>query len=953
MTDGGPPEEVSVGTPPVEEDMSASRVAAAGLAAVAAVGGCATAGTSGGGGSTPAITRDEATGIAEATLPNGLRILVLERHDAPVVSHQIWYRVGSVDERPGETGLAHYLEHVMFKGTKQIEKGQIDRITFQAGGANNATTWNDHTNYYFNFASSRWRLALEIESDRMRNCAFVPKEFEAERGAVLNEMHAGHDSPGGRLDEEMDAAAYMIHPYHHSTIGWQQEVESVARSTVIDFYDRHYMPNNATLVVVGDVSAEDVVASAARAFADVAPGTPPRPVTEVEPIQRGERRVVNVEETENPKVAVAWHTCRVGDDDDYVLDVASAILGTGKSSRLHRRLVEKDRTCVEVSAWNETRKFPGRFKVWCEGQQGADPRIIEAAVHEEIARLAAEPPSARELEKAKNNLLARDVYGQETVSGVADRIGYLDTVRSWRVYGEWPERVRAVTGDQVQAALRRYLVPTNRTVGWAVAPDVAGYAVPSPPRAGADGSAADPLPAAVPLPEGPASARKSEPPEEPDAVPSFRGGRTRALDLAIPPGPTRAVTLDPRVETLDNGMTVILQRRKGLPVVSFQAYVAAGQLVEAKPGLAWFTGDMLDEGAGKRTSDEIAETLDFLGATLDTSGTGAAARCLAKDGAAVLDLLADVLLRPRFDGDEIEKVRAALVSEIAADAETPSTVGRKAFLETLYGSHPYGRLSRGDAESVASITREDLVAHHARWYVPDRTVLAVVGDFDADAMAKAVGERFSAWKRGDGAKPDIPAPKPLERTVRVSRPMPGKTQSNVFIGNLAIRRTDPDYAALLVMDHILGTGPGFSDRLSKDLRDEQGLAYTVYGRTASNAGEEPGTFTGFIACLGDDLDRAVDGMLAHIRRIRVEPVSDAELADAKSYLTGSLVFRYETTGQVAAALVEMQRYGLGFDYPDRFLAEVAAVTKEDVLRVAAKHLHPDACAIVVSGWTGP
>ncbi|MHC4821842.1 MAG: M16 family metallopeptidase, partial [Planctomycetota bacterium] len=233
------------------------------------------------------INRDDKSGIAEAVLPNGLKILVLERPGIPVVSHQIWYRVGSVDERPGETGLAHYLEHVLFKGTNQIKKGEIDLITFRGGGSNNASTWNDFTAYYFNFESSRWKLALEIESDRMRNCTFVPKEFEAERGAVMNEMHAGHDSPGGRLDEQVDAAGYVVHPYHHPTIGWQQEVESVPRSRVIEFYDRYYMPNNATLVVVGDVKADDVVAAAAEAFSDVARGPEPPKVTEVEPVQRG------------------------------------------------------------------------------------------------------------------------------------------------------------------------------------------------------------------------------------------------------------------------------------------------------------------------------------------------------------------------------------------------------------------------------------------------------------------------------------------------------------------------------------------------------------------------------------------------------------------------------------------------------------------------------------------
>jgi zinc protease len=893
----------------------------------------------------PSIERDATTGIAEAFLPNGLRVLVLERPEVPVVSHHVWYKVGSSDEKPGETGLAHYLEHVMFKGTQQIRKGDIDRLTFQAGGSNNATTWNDHTNYYFNFAADRWRLALEIESDRMRNCSFVPKEFEAERGAVLNEMHASHDSPAGRLDEEVDAAGYMVHPYHHSTIGWQQEVEEVARSTVIDFYDRHYMPNNATLVVVGAVTAEDVVSAAAEAFADVAPGTLPPPVTLREPVQRGERRVVIVEDIDAPRVEIAWTTCRVGDDDDYNLDIVAAVLGGGKSSRLHRRLVEIDRTCTDVSVWNETRKYPGRFKVWCDGQQGVDPRVIEHAVHEEIARFVAEGPTAAEVEKARNNLLARDVFSKETAAGIADRIGSFETVRSWKLYGEWPVRIVAVTPEMAKAAAARYLTPTGRTVGWAVSPEVAALATPRP-----DGVPVGP-PVPIAVTDGDVSARKAEPPEEPNAQPTYEGGRRRPLDLNVPRGAGSESVLSPEAVTLGNGLRVLLLTRRDLPVVSMQMHISAGPLVESRPGLASITGDLLSEGAGGRSSEEIANILDFLGASLGSGGSGVSARCLSKDTEVVFGLLADVVRKPHLDAGELEKVRAVILSDLSISDLEPVTVGRKAFLDAVYGGHPYGRLSQGDADSVTAITLDDVKAHHARWFSPDRSVLAVVGDFDVASMKRWIEARFGDWKPTGATSPALPELTARTEPVVIQKPMAGKNQSVLFMGNVAIRRNDPDYAALLVMDHILGTGPGFSDRLSKDLRDEQGLAYTVYGRTAYNSGEEPGTFTGYIACLGDDLQRAMEGMRGHIRRIREEPVSEEELADAKSYLTGSLVFRYETTGQMASALIEMERFGLGFDYPARFQRDIAAVTREDIQRVARKHLHEGRMVTVVAGAT--
>jgi zinc protease len=561
------------------------------------------------------------------------------------------------------------------------------------------------------------------------------------------------------------------------------------------------------------------------------------------------------------------------------------------------------------------------------------------------------------MEKARNNLLARVLFSCETTYGTADRIAQFDAARDWRLFGVWPDRIKAVTADQVKAVAAKYLLARNRTVGWSVSPEQAALAVPVATPPGGEASVGGPgKPEAGPEaeipPEAPAMARKAAPPEEPDTKPTFRGGRRSAPEFSIPSGPAGEVRIAPRVEKLPNGLTVLLQRHGTLPVLACNLYVPAGQLVEAKPGLAYLAGDLLDEGAGDRTTEQIAETLDFLGAALHTDANGARAKFLAKDTDAVLDLLADVVLRPRFDAEEIEKCRQSHLSEIAAADDDPGTVGRKAFLKAIYGDHPNGRMASGDVESVKSLSREDIVEHHRRWFVPDRAVLAVTGDFDPDAILAALRKRFGDWKPGGTPRPALPEVKPLPEPRRVDCTMEGKTQSNVFIGNVGIRRSDPDWVTLLVLDHILGTAPGFSDRLSKDLRDEQGLAYTVSGNGSRSAGEEPGTWTGFIGCLGNDLPKAIEGVMGHVRRIREEPVTDQELADAKSYLIGSQVFRYETTDQVAGELVYLQRFGLGFDYPVRLPSLVDAVTKEDVLRVAKRILQPDRMAVVVSGYTG-
>jgi len=857
----------------------------------------------------PLMTRyDLDTGIGETKLENGLTVLTLERHSAPVVSVQIWYRVGSADEPVGATGMAHFLEHMMFKGTDRYGRGEIDRITLKLGGNNNAGTYKDWTQYYFNLASDRFETALVIEANRMRNLALDPKEFEAERRVVLEELQTGRDSPWGELDETIESIGFSAHPYRHPVIGWRRDVERVSRATIREFYERYYTPGNATLVLVGDFDTRKAIERIVTLFGPIPAGPELPDRIRVEPAQNGERRVTVRRETDLDRFQVIYHSGRSGDGDDATRDVIRGLLIGNAWARLRRRLVEEEQAVTFVAAANDSRKDPGIFWIWTELRKGADRAKVEAAVHEETARLGREDVSEDELARAKKKITADLVFRRATAESTAEDIGQMACEADWRRAGRAPERIRAVTAADVRRVAARLFGVTNRTVGWAL------------PRA--DG----------------AGGRK----------PARRKSRRRTADEGGGAGGV-AVRLAPITRRLPNGLTLIVARNTTVPVVALNVYVDAGRLREAKPGLAHLTGEYLLEGAGDRDARTLSEAIAALGAEVTTRGTGLSARCLTEDAAALLPLVGDLLMRARFPEGELEKLRDLTRSRIRADADDPEEHVFQEFARIVYRGHPYENPPRGTLESVAGLTRTDVVEHYRRQFVPGNTVIAAVSDLPAEELVALLTGTFAGWEGETPVHAPIPlVPETAPETRHVERDI---DQVQLVMGHRGIRRSDPDYYPLLVMDYVLGMGPGFTDRLSRTLRDRDGLAYSVYATIAGSADREPGRFLAYIATSADQRDRAVAGMRREIARIREEAVEAYELADAKAYLTGSFVFRYETAEQIASRLVAIHRLGLSFNYPARFAAHVQAVTAEEVLRVAAKHLKPRGMATVIVGPT--
>ncbi|MEK7467898.1 MAG: pitrilysin family protein [Planctomycetota bacterium] len=871
--------------------------------------------------SAPRNAWDIAAAVESRQLENGLTVLIRERHGAPVITCELAFKVGAVDERDSERGIAHFLEHMLFKGSTSFKKGEIDQYTSKNGGQNNAWTSRDMTAYHFTMPSSGLDAALKILYEMLGQSTLDEKEFEAEKGPVLEELRSGQDDPWDRLWERSTAEVYAKHPYHHPVIGYEEEIKAMTRAQMKEFYDKYYKPANAVLVIVGDVDADTTYAKVKVMFGQIASGTPVPKLDIVEAPQEKEKRVEVPEDVEVDRMIISWRGPAIGQDDDYVCDILSSVLGSGRTARLYRRLVETDQLASGADVSNYSGRFPGTFMVQVEALPGADRAKIEAAIEDEITKLSAEGPTAGELAKARNGTIAAFIFRAESSSSMANLLATSVCTQSLDDLGGYVSRIEKVSAEEVKATAKRILRPQTRTVCWSISKGDKDGIV--------DGTETKGLPPGPVQKDGAA-----------------RGAGAAGVKLS---SAKRVV--------LDNGLILILLENHDLPVFALQSFCRASQLYESEDnaGLANLVGKLLEDGTAdadgkpKRTAEDIAAAIENVGGRLSTSAAGVDASVVAKDQDLALDIAFDILQHASFPEAWVEQRRQMTLAAIAGKKDNPRELAREAYAETVYGRHPLHRPADGYEDTVKSLTREDCLAHFRKYFVPNNTTVAIVGDFDSAKIEARIRELTKSWKVGLLDFPEFaPAVKSAQGGAK-GVPLPNAKQVNVFIGHIGIRRNDPDFFTLQVMDNVLGTGSGFTDRMSRTIRDEKGLVYAVSANISYSAGIEPGTFRAFFATKPVQFEMAKSMVLAEIERIRKEIVPVEELEAAKAYLTGSFALEMETNAQLADMLILVERNGLGLDYPEKYAERIRAVTAAQVLAAAQKHLDPKALWMVVSG----
>lgn len=884
--------------------------------------------------------------VLETTLDNGLTVLIQEVHTAPVAAFMVWYKVGSRNESAGITGISHLLEHMMFKGTPTYGKGEISKILQKNGATFNAGTSLDYTNYFEVLASDRLEMAMKIEADRMVHATIPDEEHRLEMTVVRSELERNEDNPHRALYLEAMSQAFKAHPYHWPTIGWRSDVEQIRTSQIRDYYSSHYMPNNATVVVAGDIEPAATLAMVKRYFASIPRGQDPPPVTTVEPPQMGERRFKIRKPGDTRYLLVAWRNPAVTHPDTYALDVLGIILGHGQTSRLYQGLVEK-KLAADADASNDNGRDPLLFNAQATAAPGVELDRLEAALLAEVDRLQREPVTAKELERAKRQVEASFIYSKDSIRSLAQQLGYYNTVASWRYLDTYVERIRAVTAGDLQRVARTYLTENSRTVGW--------YDPTHEEQAAAGNGA--PAQAAG----GAAPARWVDPYRPEGALEAEAAGLAAAGAgaAAVAGGSAARASAAPFRTVLPNGLTLIVRRNSANPTISLQGLVRAGGIYDppGRSGLAGFTASMLDQGTPKRTALQMAEAIEGVGAHLGFDGgaetVSISATMLSADLPSILEVLADALQHPSFPADKMEKIRTERITQYQiAENSTSSVAARRANLLLYPEGHPYHLHPMGNDSTLGAITREDLASFHAKHYGPNNTILVLVGDVEPKRAAELVRAALGGWAKLEPAPPFlVPKADPPAKTLELRVPMKGKSQTDVVYAVPGIPRTAPDYDAAMVMNYILGGG-SLSSRLMNSLRDEQGLVYGVYSSFAAGIGAGPLSIRA--GTNPANSDRAVASIIEQVRRMTEEGPTDAEMEDAKDYLTGVFPVRLETNAGVAGQLLAAELYGLGLDYIERYTSIVRGVTREAAAAAARAYLRPaSGYALVVAGSLTP
>jgi predicted Zn-dependent peptidase len=876
------------------------------------------------------------------TLPNGLRVIVHEDRKAPVVSVAIWYHVGSKDEPAGKTGFAHLFEHLMFNGSEN-HKGEYFEPFEKAGVSDiNGNTWLDRTMYFETVPTTALDMALWMESDRMGHLlgAIDQATLDEQRGVVQNEKRQDENEPYGRMGEQELAEIYPAnHPYHHDTIGSMADLNAASLEDVKTWFRNYYGAANTVLVLSGDIDAKTAKEKVAKYFGDIPPGPPvARQAEWVAPRTTSTRsRMEDV--VSQTRILREWNIPARSERDFVLLDLASDVLGGGKTSRLYQRLVYQDKLVDSVSASASPFELGGQFEITADVKQGADPARVEAAIAEEVRKFLADGPTADELSRVQAQDRAGTIRGLERALGKASRLGesalYLGSPDAWKQQFDWQQNA---TPAEVQAVAKKWLAQGDYTltvVPTKTAPkveDVAG------------------LPAS---------------PDRPADIPGADTGKFTVMKSAVDrskgvPEVTSFPDLSfPKVERghLKNGIEVVLAQRHTIPVVSMALQFDAGYASDAgaRLGTASFTNAMLDEGTTTLDSVEIAQRRERLGMNLGT-GCGldsctASASILKSNLAPSLALFADVVRNPAFRDADLERVRAQWLAGIAQEKTQPTGIALRTLPPLLYGEgHPYAIpfTGSGTEASIASLSAADLRAWQAAWLRPDNVRILVAGDTTLPEITAQLDKVFGDWTPPAVAKgtKDIPtvAAQGSPRVFLIDKP--GAQQSLILAGGLAPPTTAPDNLEINTMNDAFGGQ--FTARLNMNLREDKHWAYGAYSFSQDALGQRP--FMLYAPVQTDKTTESVAEVLKEARDVvGGRPLTEAEIAKVKQSNVRSLPGSYETAGAVLGALQANALYGRPDDYVATLKQRIEAQTDDQVRAAATEVIHPESLTWVIVG----
>ena len=865
----------------------------------------------------PLLAEELAPYLHKTTLDNGLTVIVKELPGTRVATVQIWVKAGSVYENADEAGITHFIEHMIFKGTETRGPGELAGAIEGVGGRVNAYTSYENTVYHATLSAVHWEMAFEVLADAVMHSVFDPFELEREKKVVLEEMSMRYDRPNIRLFHDLMATAYSRHPYRLPVIGNEESINNFSYDKVRKYIDKHYYPQNLTVVVAGDVKAKDVIARV-----KVLMGSQPRGDNETaplpaEPVQDESRFFTIKADIMQPQMAIAIPISKFDSPDTPALDVLAQIAGHGETSRLYRSLRDEKQLVYGINASAFTPTDPGMLEITAVLEGSHLLQAFEATLNE-LFKFKYFSVTNDELKRAKHSLESDFVFNLERVEGQARVLGSFEMMSGDPREDDYLEKIRAVTHDDIKRVAQKYFTEKAINVGFLMETNT-----------------------------------------------TFEPGRedieaiiARAEDAAIH-GDSEAMlanTYLSRVHRfeLENGITLLVREDDTVPTVGIRAVFPGGLRAETPVtnGVFSYISDLLPKGTRNMTANEIAEAVaDMAGGITGFSGKntfGIKADFLARFFPDGLVLVRDIIREPAFDPREAEKIRPELLAQLKQQEDSLTSFAFQEYNRILFDGHPYGLNSIGSADVIKSFTPialKEIYQQHAR---PDHLVLAISGDVKAEETKDIVVRLFGDWQaRKASAEQEIEEgilPPPLLTKGKIQEVSRDKEQVHLVIGFLGATLKDKDRFALEILDTIMS---GQSGRLFAELRDKQSLAYSL--SSISFFGLDTGTFGIYIGTSPEKKEQAIKSVWHELKTMREEKVGEEELLRAKNILISQYELALQTHSSQALELGLNEMYDLGQDFGNTYIQAIQEIDATHVLQVARKYILPEAYVMVAVG----
>ena len=842
------------------------------------------------------------------TLDNGLRVIVHEDRKAPIIAVSVWYHVGSKDEKPGKTGFAHLFEHLMFNGSENYNDEYFKPFDEVGATAMNGTTWFDRTNYFQNVPTTALEMALWMESDRMGHLLGVitQEKLDEQRGVVQNEKRSGDNQPYGLVEYRTLEGLFPVgHPYRWSTIGSMEDLDAASLDDVKDWFRQYYGAANTVLVLAGDINAAEARPLVEKYFADIDAGPPLKRLKTMVPVRDTSTHEVMYEQVPQARLYRSWAVPGRTELEGAHLQLAAAILGSGRNSRLYRELVYQRQIATAVSVDYEAHTLAGIFTIDAMVRPGSDPAEVSRVIDQVVEEFLDKGPTKAEMARVRTSINAGLIRGLERIGGFG---GKAVTLARSELYGGSPDFWRTRLGWLNSASRRDVLRTGNKWLG------KGNYRLDVLPFAKFQTVATDADRSKIPYPS---------------AMPALKF---------------------PQIERsrLKNGVEVVLAERHAVPIVNIAIQFDAGYAADAgrKLGAASFTLAMLREGTTSRDALEISEESELLGARIRTGSnldmSQASLNALKENLDESLELFADIVRNPAFKIEEIERLRPRSLAAIQQEKVQPVSIALRELPPLLYGKgHAYGIpfTGSGTEESVKSITQDDLRTFHRDWLRPDNATIFVVGDTSMSEMLPLLNQYFGDWDAPTSEKPikNIAMVELASEAKIYLVDKPGSPQSLILAGHLSPPAGADNNLVINAMNNVIGGD--FMARINMDLRETKSWSYGAQTFMIGARGQQP-----YLVYAPVQIDRTADSVIALLEQFDAylgpERTRPEELDRVVKNETRSLPGQYETGAAVLATMLSNARYGRPDDYVMTLTDQYEAMTLEQIDAAADEVLKP-------------